>query len=121
MPLSVSAPFHSQLMQPAADKMAEALAGITFKPPAIAVVQNVEGNFESDPARIRENLVRQMCSAVLWTTTIVRLNESGITRVVECGPGKVLAGLNKRIVKEMEVLSLGDGASMESTLQVLLQ
>ena len=121
MPLSVSAPFHSQLMKPAADKMAQALSTVTFSAPGIAVVQNVEAEFCSDPDAIRENLVRQMCSAVMWTDTVIRLGESGVSRIVECGPGKVLAGLNKRINKDIEMLSFGDAATMASTLAVLTQ
>jgi len=115
MPLSVSAPFHSELMKPAADKMAEELAKVEFAEPAIDVIQNVDADYENQPDAIRENLVKQMYSAVLWTATIQRMARDGVTRVVECGPGKVLAGLNRRIDKSLDCWNLGDLDSLERT------
>lgn len=106
MPLAVSAPFHSALMEPAADKMAEALAGVSFSAPSVAVIQNVDAEYESDPDAIRQNLVRQMNHAVLWTDTVRKMSSDGVTRLVECGPGKVLAGLNRRIEKSMETAGI---------------
>lgn len=119
MPLSASAPFHSALMQPAADRMGEALAAVQFNAPTMKVIQNVDADYHEAPDAIRENLVRQMCGAVLWTSTVERLAADGVMRLVECGPGKVLAGLNKRINKEVETLALGDVASMATTLEAL--
>ena len=116
MPLSVSAPFHSELMKPAADKMAEELARVEFKAPSVAVIQNVGAEYESDPGAIRQNLVSQMYSAVLWTATVQRMAGDGVTRIAECGPGKVLAGLNKRIDKSLETWSICDLASLKSTV-----
>ena len=119
MPLAVSAPFHSELMKPAADKMADELAKVEFSEPAIDVIQNVDADYENDPAAIRENLIKQMYSAVLWTSTVQRMAKDGVTRVVECGPGKVLSGLSRRIDKSLEALSISDLSSLESTLSEL--
>jgi [acyl-carrier-protein] S-malonyltransferase len=116
LPLAVSAPFHSELMKPAAEKMAEALATVEFRAPSVGVIQNVDADYESDPGAIRENLVKQMYSAVLWTDTILRMASDGVTRVVECGPGKVLVGLNKRIDKSVESHSISDLSTLESTV-----
>ena len=112
MPLAVSAPFHSSLMKPAAEKMAEALAAASFSAPAIPVVQNVDATFCDDPGQIRENLVRQMYSAVLWTDCVGTIKGAGIETLVECGPGKVLAGLAKRIDRGMTAHNIGDSAQV---------
>lgn len=117
--LAVSAPFHSELMRPAAEKMAEELAKVDFAAPAIDVIQNVDADYENDPDAIRENLVKQMYSAVLWTATMQRMAKDGVSRVVECGPGKVLAGLNRRIDKSLGTWSISDLASLESALAEL--
>lgn len=119
MPLSVSAPFHSELMKPAADKMAVELAQVEFSAPTIDVIQNVDADYEDQPDAIRENLVKQMYSAVLWTATIQRMARDGVTRFVECGPGKVLAGLNRRIDKSLDCWNLGDAGSLEKTVAEL--
>jgi len=121
MALSVSAPFHSALMQPAADKMAEALASIHFQVPSIDIIQNVDAQYCSDPALIRENLVKQMYSAVRWTESVQRMAADGVTVVVECGPGKVLSGLNRRIDKSLTSHSINSAASLESACQELSQ
>lgn len=114
MPLAVSAPFHSALMQPAADNMAAVLAGIEFESPRIPVVQNVDASFCADPDHIRKNLVSQMFSAVLWTDTVKKLVADGVEQVVECGPGKVLTGLNKRIDKSIASFSVNSLESAQS-------
>ena len=119
MALSVSAPFHSALMQPAADKMAEALAGINFQVPSIDIIQNVDAQYCSDPTLIRENLVKQMYSAVRWTESVQRMAADGVTVVVECGPGKVLSGLNRRIDKSLTSHSINSAASLDSACQEL--
>jgi [acyl-carrier-protein] S-malonyltransferase len=121
MALSVSAPFHSALMQPAADNMAEALAGINFQVPSIDIIQNVDAQYCSDPALIRENLVKQMYSAVRWTESVQRMATDGVTVVVECGPGKVLSGLNRRIDKSLTSHSIYSAASLASACQELSQ
>ena len=119
MPLAVSAPFHSALMQPAAEKLALELAAVEFSAPKIKVVQNVNAEACGDPAQIRKNLVAQMYSAVHWTNTIQLMAGDGIQTVVECGPGKVLAGLNRRIEKSLVSLSLNSAAGLEKTLAEL--
>lgn len=117
MPLAVSAPFHSELMRPASEKMAGELAGVTVSKPAIQVIQNVDAKEHDDPDAIRENLVQQMYSAVLWTDTIKRIAANNVNRVVECGPGKVLSGLNRRIDKTLESLSMNSLGSMNSAIE----
>ena len=119
MPLAVSAPFHSALMQPAAEKLALELAAVEFSAPKIKVVQNVNAEACGDPTQIRKNLVAQMYSAVQWTNTIQLMAGDGIQTVVECGPGKVLAGLNRRIEKSLVSLSLNSAAGLEKTLAEL--
>lgn len=110
MALAVSAPFHSELMKPAADEMAGVLADVAFNSPVIPVMQNVDASFCDEPSLIRDNLVTQMFSAVLWTETVQNLVSNGITDVVECGPGKVLAGLNRRIDRSVNSHSIGSSA-----------
>jgi len=97
MPLAVSAPFHSALMQPAAENMSEVLETVSFSSPKMPVVQNVDARVHTDPDEIRGNLVAQMCGAVLWTDTVLALKDMDVEHMIECGPGKVLAGLAKRI------------------------
>ena len=119
MPLSVSAPFHSELMKPAAEKMAETLANVTINEPKIALIQNVDAKEQSDPVMIRNNLVTQMSGAVLWTGTMSKMAEDGVETVVECGPGKVLSGLNKRIDKRLGSLNVNSVESLDKTLEAL--
>lgn len=119
MLLAVSAPFHSELMRPAADEMSVALAGVEFSVPAIDIIQNVSAEYESDPDSIRLNLVKQMYSAVLWTSSIERLTRDGVELIVECGPGKVLTGLNKRISRSLKSLPLNSVESFEEVGQEL--
>ena len=115
LPLNVSAPFHSRLMQGAADKMADALASVEFSAPVIPVVQNVTAAVVSDPARIRENLVAQMFGAVRWTESVRFLATEGVMDVVECGPGKVLSGLIKRIDKNLNTDQIGSAQAERLT------
>jgi [acyl-carrier-protein] S-malonyltransferase len=119
MQLAVSAPFHCQLMQPAADQMAELLQNIEFQEPKIAVLQNVNADFASDPGQIRENLVSQMSSAVLWSTTIERMVREGVAQIVECGPGKVLSGLNRRIDRSIDSANISSTESLDSVIGTL--
>jgi [acyl-carrier-protein] S-malonyltransferase len=121
MALSVSAPFHSALMQPAAGKMADALAKVEFQVPQIDIIQNVDAQYCREPALIRENLVRQMYSAVRWTESVQRMAGDGVTVVVECGPGKVLSGLNRRIDKTLTSHAMNSAASLEQACQELSQ
>jgi [acyl-carrier-protein] S-malonyltransferase len=116
MPLPVSAPFHSTLMQPAAEKLKGKLATVTLLAPQCQVVNNVDVKIETDPERIKDALVRQAASPVRWVETIKKMAESGVTHIVECGPGKVLAGMTKRIAPQVQSLSLSERASLEAAL-----
>ncbi|MCA0406190.1 MAG: ACP S-malonyltransferase [Proteobacteria bacterium] len=105
--LPVSAPFHSALMKPAAEKMAEALAGATIKAPVVPVIANVVAGPVSDPEAIRKNLVDQVCGSVRWRESMIWLGENGVTNFVESGSGKVLTGIAKRLVAGSEAVALG--------------
>jgi [acyl-carrier-protein] S-malonyltransferase len=117
MALPVSAPFHSTLMQPAAVKLKDYLENVSIAAPKIAVLNNVDVAIETDPARIKNALVRQAASAVRWVETIRKMADSGVTHVVECGPGKVLAGMVKRIAPDVKALAAADRASLEEALK----
>jgi [acyl-carrier-protein] S-malonyltransferase len=106
LPLPVSAPFHTSLMKPAGEKLAVELHKLHFAAPQIPVVHNVTAKTETDPDVIRELLIQQIYSPVLWTQSVEFMAAHGITTTIECGPGKVLSGLNKRIVKEMNTFAL---------------
>jgi [acyl-carrier-protein] S-malonyltransferase len=108
IPLKVSAPFHCELMAPAARVVEAALAEIRFSPLAFPVVSNVEARENSDNARVPGLLVRQIDGPVLWEQTISAMAQSGVRRALEIGPGKVLAGLVKRIDKRISVFAAGD-------------
>jgi [acyl-carrier-protein] S-malonyltransferase len=110
--LKVSAPFHCALMAPAARVVEAALAGLTLEEPSFPVIANVTALPNRDPEAIKSLLVRQIDGPVLWEETIARMAESGITHALEIGPGKVLAGLGKRIDKRVAVLSVGDAESI---------
>jgi len=116
VPLPVSAPFHSTLMRPAADKLKGYLAGVQVIAPKIPVVNNVDVQAESDAARIKDALVRQAASPVRWVETVHKMVQMGATHIVECGPGKVLAGMAKRIAPQVQSLSLSERASLEAAL-----
>ncbi len=117
--LPVSAPFHSSLIRPAADKLAARLAELSFAAPQIPVINNVDVAIESDSARIKDALIRQAYSPVRWVETIRKMAAMDITTVVECGPGKVLAGLTKRCADGLTSVALADLASIEATLATL--
>ena len=119
MPLPVSAPFHSTLMQPAADRLKGKLESVTVATPQIQVVNNVDVKVETDPARIKDALVRQAASPVRWVETIKAMVAMGATHIVECGPGRVLGGMTKRIAPEVQGLMLHDKASLEAALGAL--
>ncbi|ANH73695.1 ACP S-malonyltransferase [Ralstonia insidiosa] len=116
LPLPVSAPFHSSLLKPASDRLREYLANVTINAPVIPVINNVDVAIVSDPAAIKDALVRQAASPVRWVETVQKMKADGITRVVECGPGKVLAGLVKRIDGEIIGDAIFDPASLEAVL-----
>lgn len=117
MLLPVSAPFHSTLMRPAAEKLAVYLERVVLKEPAISVINNVDVAIESEPARIKDALVRQAASPVRWVETIRRMVDAGVTHIVECGPGKVLAGMTKRIAPGVKSFAAADRASLEEALK----
>ena len=112
LPLPVSAPFHSALMQPAAARLQQYMQDISFNAPRIAVINNVDVASYADPARIKDALVRQAFNPVRWSDTIRAFAAQGITHVAECGPGKVLAGMTRRIAASLESLALVDQASI---------
>ena len=119
LPLPVSAPFHSSLLQPASEKLQGYLANIEFKAPSIPVINNVDVEILNDPVAIKDALVRQAAKPVRWQETIQAMAGQGITQVVECGPGKVLAGLTKRINDQVTGVPVFDEASLTEVLASL--
>lgn len=116
LPLPVSAPFHSSLLLPAADVLAAALAETQLAEPKVPVINNVDVASPTDPAQIRDALVRQAWHPVRWVETVRAMKAQGVTHIVECGPGKVLAGLVKRIDGDLTALAITDPASLEAAL-----
>ncbi len=114
--LPVSAPFHSSLLKPAADRLAIALADINIATPIIPVINNVDVAIESDPARIKDALVRQAAKPVRWVEIIQKMAASGVATAAECGPGKVLAGLTKRCADGITGVALADADSVNANL-----
>ena len=114
--LPVSAPFHSSLIRPAADKLAARLAELDFLTPVVPVINNVDVAIESEPERIKDALVRQAYNPVRWVETIQKIAALGVSTVAECGPGKVLAGLTKRCADGVAGVALADAASIEANL-----
>ena len=117
--LPVSAPFHSSLLQPAAQRLAEFMSRITLRTPRIPVVNNVDVAVLDDPAAIREALARQACNPVRWVEVVQALARNGVTDVVECGPGRVLSGLTKRIDSTLQGHAVTDPPSLTLTLEAL--
>ena len=115
--LPVSAPFHSTLMQPAAEKLKAYLDQVTLAAPRVTLINNVDVAVESDPLKIKQSLVRQAASPVRWVETIKRMVEMGATHIVECGPGKALAGMTRRIAPEVKSLAAADRASLEEAVK----
>ncbi len=114
--LPVSVPSHCALMKPAANKLADILNDITIQAPAIPVINNVNVDTPTDPAEIRSALVQQLYSPVRWVETIQKMAGEGTDRLIECGPGKVLAGLNKRIDRTMVAQAMYDPATLVAAL-----
>ena len=114
--LPVSVPSHCALMTPAAEKLKERLAGIEVKTPTISVLHNVDVSIASEPEKIKEALVKQLHQPVRWVQTIEKMLADGVEEFVECGPGKVLAGLNKRIARRAPVYPVMDNASLDKAL-----
>ncbi|CAM2193831.1 [acyl-carrier-protein] S-malonyltransferase [Paraburkholderia kururiensis] len=118
LPLPVSAPFHSSLLKPASDQLREYLASVEVREPAIPVVNNVDVAMVRDPAAIRDALVRQAAGAVRWVECVKAIAAQGVTHVIECGPGKVLAGLTKRIDGNLVGAAIVDPASLDEALKL---
>ena len=114
--LAVSAPFHCALMRPAGEKLKARLESIPFSPPRLPVIHNFDLKPRSDPQSIKDAMVQQSFSPVRWTETVEAFAAMGITHVYECGPGKVLAGLTRRIVGSLQGAALVDGASLDKAL-----
>lgn len=114
MLLPVSAPFHCALMAPAAERLAETLATVNLREFSIPVVSNVEALPNTDKAKVKDLLVRQVCAPVRWEDSITCMVRSGVTSFIEIGPGKVLSGLVKRIHKESLILNCDDSASLQA-------
>jgi [acyl-carrier-protein] S-malonyltransferase len=114
--LPVSAPFHCALMKPAAERLRERLSTARIVSPEIDVLNNVDVAIQNDPEKIRDALVRQAFSPVRWIESVTAMASQGLIRVIECGPGKVLAAMTRRINKEVEGGSLHDAASLEQML-----
>jgi [acyl-carrier-protein] S-malonyltransferase len=114
--LPMSAPSHCSLMKPAAARLRERLDAIEVRKPMIPVIQNRNVEASSDPARIRDALVEQLDHPVRWVETVQYLGHKGVRRVVECGPGKVLTGLSKRIVPNIEYIALQDSATLNAAV-----
>jgi len=114
--LPVSVPSHCALMQPAADKLATLLEDVAIQAPRIQVINNVDVAMPTDPAAIRSALVRQLHSPVRWVETIQKMAAEGVDRLIECGPGKVLVGLNKRIERNMGAQAVLDPDSLAAAL-----
>lgn len=120
LPLPVSAPFHSSLMKPAADRLREKLAATAFAAPLIPVINNIAVAVETDPDRIRAALYEQAFGPVRWVECVQAIKARGITTVVECGPGKVLAGMVKRIDADMTGMALFDPDSLAQAKEALV-
>jgi [acyl-carrier-protein] S-malonyltransferase len=119
MMLPVSAPFHCSLLRPAADRLAQRLASVTIAVPKIPVINNVDVAIVHDSNAIRDSLSRQACNPVRWVESVRAMRQAGATHLLECGPGKVLAGLSKRIEPALEPIALTDPASLAKALEIL--
>ncbi len=119
IPLSVSAPFHCPMMRPAADKMAEALAAVTIRPPAVPVVANVTAAETNEPETIRRLLVEQVTRRVRWRESVLAFRALGVETTVEAGGNKVLTGMVKRIDKDLATVTLDGAADIEAFARTL--
>ena len=119
LPLPVSAPFHSSLLKPASDQLREYLASVDISVPQIPLINNIDVASVAEPAAIKDALVRQAAGPVRWVETVQKMAHEGVTHVIECGPGKVLNGLTKRIDGTLIGASIFDPASLEETRKLL--
>jgi [acyl-carrier-protein] S-malonyltransferase len=120
LPLPVSAPFHSSLLKPASDQLREYLASVDIGVPQIPLINNIDVASVAEPAAIKDALVRQAAGPVRWVETVQKMAHEGVTHVIECGPGKVLNGLTKRIDGTLIGASIFDPASLEETRKLLV-
>ena len=119
LPLPVSAPFHTSLMKPAADKLAEMVNAVTFRAPEVPIMHNVHANNENDPQVIKKLMLEQIYSPVRWVDCVKQLKNSGASTLIECGPGKVLSGLSKRIDRELIALATESAADFDAVLTTI--
>ena len=119
LPLPVSAPFHSSLLKPASDQLREYLAGVEIGVPHIPLINNIDVAIVSEPASIKDALVRQAAGPVRWVESVQKIAHEGVTHVIECGPGKVLNGLTKRIDGTLVGASIFDPASLDEARKLL--
>jgi [acyl-carrier-protein] S-malonyltransferase len=119
LPLPVSAPFHTSLMKPAADNLAEMVNAVTFRAPEVPIMHNVHAENESDPQVIKALMLEQIYSPVKWVDCVKQLKASGASTLVECGPGKVLSGLTKRIDRELTALATESAADFDAALTTI--
>jgi [acyl-carrier-protein] S-malonyltransferase len=119
LPLQVSAPFHSSLLKPASDRLREYLANVNVTAPKIPLINNIDVATVTDSAAIKEALVRQAAGPVRWSETVQAMAAAGVTHVLECGPGKVLGGLTKRIDASLAGASIFDPASLEDARKLI--
>lgn len=119
--LPVSAPFHSSLLKPAAQRLEKFLADVRFDTPQFPVVNNVDVTMVNMPSQIKDTLARQACNPVRWVEVIQQMARCGVTHVAECGPGRVLGALTRRIDASLHGLAIADAASLAQTLQTLQQ
>ena len=119
LPLPVSAPFHSALMQPAALTLASALAEIVIREPSVSVVNNDDVSIETQADSIKDALVRQAAGAVRWVETVQLMRDKGVSTVIECGPGKVLTGLTRRIDKSLTGVQWNDASAMRAYIEAI--
>lgn len=119
MMLPVSAPFHSSLLRPAAERLGQYMKEVTFNPPRIPLINNVDVAVVNDTEKIKDALARQACHPVRWVEVIRAMAAAGVTHIAECGPGKVLAGLIKRIDSSLQGFAITDPQSLQQTLAAL--
>ena len=119
LPLPVSAPFHTSLMKPAADNLAEMVNAVTFRAPEVPIMHNVHAKNENDPAVVKALMLEQIYSPVKWVDCVKQLKASGASTLVECGPGKVLSGLAKRIDRELIALATESAADFDAALTTI--
>ncbi len=119
LPLPVSVPSHSSLMHGAAERFAEAMAPVVINPPEIPIINNVDVSAEVEPDSIRGALARQLYNPVRWVEIINEMHREGVDTLIECGPGKVLAGLNRRIERSMKAMAVFDAGSLESAINTV--